>query len=90
MGCSVKGTTGAWSLETCMKCYRKIQQKSWWQIWKGRESLCKYFNLKMKNPSGMNLSRTSSVSGTLECREGGRGFNSQGWSKTQGLKITEK
>ena len=34
--------------------------------------------------------RISSVGRALDCREGGRGFDSRGWAITHGLKITEK
>ena len=34
--------------------------------------------------------RTRSVGRALDCRAGGRGFDSRGWTNTQGLKITEK
>ena len=34
--------------------------------------------------------RTSSVGRALDCRAGGRGFDSRGRTNTQGLKITEK
>ena len=34
--------------------------------------------------------RISSVGRALDCRAGGRGFNSRGRTNTQGLKITEK
>ena len=34
--------------------------------------------------------RFSSFGRALDCRAGGRGFNSQGRTNTQGLKITEK
>ena len=37
-----------------------------------------------------NRSRISSVRRALDCRAGGRGFDSQGRTSTQGLKITEK
>ena len=32
----------------------------------------------------------ASVGGAPDCRAGGRGFDSRGWTNTQGLKITEK
>ena len=35
-------------------------------------------------------SRVSTVGTALDCRVGGRGFDSPGWTNTQGLKITEK
>ena len=35
-------------------------------------------------------SRVSSVGGTFDCREEGRGFDSRGRINTRGLKITEK
>ena len=35
-------------------------------------------------------SRISSVGRVLDCRTGGRGFDSRGQTNTQGLKITEK
>ena len=52
----------------------------------------------MKNSSNgnnrkhQNLDRSSvsSVGRALKCWAGGRGFNSRGWTNTQGLKITEK
>ena len=31
-----------------------------------------------------------SVGRALDCRAGGPGFDSRGWTNTQGLKITEK
>ena len=34
--------------------------------------------------------RTSSVGRALDCRAGGRGFDSRSQTNTQGLKITEK
>ena len=34
--------------------------------------------------------RISSVGRALDCRAGGRGFDSRGRTNTQGLKITEK
>ena len=34
--------------------------------------------------------RIGSVGRALDCREGGRGFDSGGQTNTQGLKITEK
>ena len=34
--------------------------------------------------------RIISVGRALDCRFGGRGFDFQGWTITQGLKITEK
>ena len=34
--------------------------------------------------------RISSVGGALDCRAGGRGFDSRGRTNSQGLKITEK
>ena len=34
--------------------------------------------------------RFSSVGGALDCRAGGRGFDSRGRTNTQGLKVTEK
>ena len=37
-----------------------------------------------------NRGRISSVSRVLDCRVGGRGLDSWGWTNTQGLKITEK
>ena len=37
-----------------------------------------------------NRGRISSVGRALDCRAGGRGFDSQGRTNTQGLKITEK
>ena len=37
-----------------------------------------------------NRGRTSSVGRALDCRAGGRGFDSRGRTNTQGLKITEK
>ena len=37
-----------------------------------------------------NYGRISSVSRALDCRAGGCGFDSQGWTITQGLKITDK
>ena len=37
-----------------------------------------------------NHGRISSVGRALDCRAGGRGFNSRGRTNTQGLKITEK
>ena len=35
-------------------------------------------------------SRVSTVGTALDCRVGGPGFDSPGWTNTQGLKITEK
>ena len=37
-----------------------------------------------------NRVRISSVGRVLDCRAGGRGFDSRGRTNTQGLKITEK
>lgn len=35
-------------------------------------------------------SRVSTVGTALDCRVGGRGFDSRGWSNTQSLKVNEK
>ena len=37
-----------------------------------------------------NRGKISSVGRALDCRAGGRGFNSRGRTNIQGLKITEK
>ena len=37
-----------------------------------------------------NRGRTSSVGRALDCRAGGRGFDSRGRTNTHGLKMTEK
>ena len=38
----------------------------------------------------LNSGKIRSDGRALECRAGGRGFDSRGWTNTQGLKITEK
>ena len=40
--------------------------------------------------SNQNCSRVSSVGGALDCRVGGRRFDSCDWTNTRGLEITEK
>ena len=42
-----------------------------------------------KNTNGTR-GRVSSVGRAIDCRAEGRGFDSRGRTKTQGLKITEK
>ena len=42
------------------------------------------------NNSNLDRDRTSSVGRALDCRAGGRGFDSRGRTNTQGLKITVK
>ena len=41
-------------------------------------------------PNCFDHGRISSVGRALDCRAGGREFNSRDWTNTQGLKITEK
>ena len=40
--------------------------------------------------SGLLQLPYSSVGRALDCRAGDRGFDSRGWTNTQGLKVTEK
>ena len=43
-----------------------------------------------KNRDARDRGRISSVGRTLDCRAGGRGFDSRGWTITQGLKMADK
>ena len=43
-----------------------------------------------KNRDARDRGRISSVGRTVDCRAGGRGFDSRGWTITQGLKMTDK
>ena len=45
--------------------------------------------LKLQYARGIR-GRFNSVGRALDCRAGGRGFDSRGQTNTQGLKITEK
>ena len=46
--------------------------------------------LRRSEMQKFNRGRTSSVGKALDCRAGGREFDSRGRTITQGLKITEK
>ena len=53
--------------------------------WSGRGLiLCNHYHCEFYHSS------VSSVSRACACRAGGHGFDSRGWTNTQGLKITEK
>ena len=51
---------------------------------------CCFLYLIFDRINVFNRGRISSVGRALDCKAGGRGFDSRGRTITQGLKITEK
>ena len=49
-----------------------------------------FLSLCSTSTTTCKVGRISSVGRALDCRAGDRGFDSRGWTNTQGLKISEK
>ena len=64
----------------CETCFIEISHKRVFDL-KEVENLFK---------NRFNRSRISSLDRAIDCRAGGRGFDSRDWTNTQGFKMTEK